>query len=178
MSVIKQFNRRPSVLRRRSNWLTLLCAALFLLAACSPTLSRQRSAQQAEVAERGADVMPFDLDVTQHIFMPRADGGLQQVVADDVDDGKQITLIREHLTEEAERFRRGNFDDPAQIHGQTMPGLADLRAHDGRIKVVYSDLPDGAQIEYTTKEPTLVEALHHWFEAQTSDHGAHASTGK
>ena len=59
-----------------------------------------------------------------------------------------------------------------------MPGPADLRAHDGRIEVVYSDLPDGAQIECVTNEPMLVKALHHWFEAQASDHGARASTGQ
>ncbi len=58
-----------------------------------------------------------------------------------------------------------------------MSGLADLRAHNGRSEVVYSDLADGAQVEYTTKEPTPVEALHHWFEAQISDRSAHASTG-
>ena len=32
--------------------------------------------RQAEVAARGAQVMPFDLDQTTHIFQPLEDGGL------------------------------------------------------------------------------------------------------
>src|SRR6476661_8385628 len=39
------------------------------------------SARQAEVARRGADVMPFDLKATTHVFTKTADGGVQRVVA-------------------------------------------------------------------------------------------------
>jgi hypothetical protein len=35
----------------------------------------------------------------------------------------QIRLIQEHLTAEAERFSRGDFDDPMKIHGHEMPGV-------------------------------------------------------
>ena len=55
-----------------------------------------------------------------------------------------------------------------------MPGLAALREGDGQINVVYSELPDGAQIRYTASDPTLVAAIHAWFAAQLSDHGGHA----
>ena len=131
-------------------------------------------ARQAEVAARGVEVMPFDLERTTHIFDDLPDGGLQQVIADDPQDSAQIVLIRGHLQEEAAKFQRGDFGDPATIHGDGMPGLAELRQGYGQIEVTYAELPAGAQIRYTTRDPAIVAALHAWFEAQLSDHGGHA----
>ena len=126
------------------------------------------------VAERGREVMPFDLERTTHRFEERPDGGKQTVVADDARDRRQVVLIRAHLAEEAARFRRGDFADPARIHGERMPGLAELRAGAGRVSVRYAPEPSGASLRYTTKEPKLVTALHAWFRAQVRDHGRHA----
>jgi hypothetical protein len=134
----------------------------------------QPRARQAEVAERGAAVMPFDLERTTHIFEPLPDGGLQQVIADDPQDAAQVGLIRGHLQEEAEKFGRGDFGDPAAIHGGAMPGLAELRAGYRQIDLAYAELPSGAQIRYTTSDPAMVAALHAWFQAQLNDHGGHA----
>ena len=89
-------------------------------------------------------------------------------------DAAQIALIQTHLREEAGRFSRGDFGDPATIHGEAMPGLAALRESAGQITVRYDALPDGAQIRYTTADPALVDAIHQWFAAQVSDHGKHA----
>ena len=130
--------------------------------------------RQAEVAERGADVMPFDLDATTHRFEPTPDGLVQTVVADDPDDADQVGLVRRHLAEEAERFAAGDYGDPAAIHGDDMPGLAELEAGADAIDVAYADAPDGARVTYTTSDPALVDALHRWSEAQVMDHGAHA----
>jgi hypothetical protein len=119
--------------------------------------------------------MPFDLEQTMHVFQKLEDGGLQKVVVKDQSNKKQIALIQAHLKEESERFRKGDFSDPGKIHGDDMPGLADLKAGTGQIDVSYAALQDGAQIRYTTKDPKMVMALHHWFDAQLSDHGHHAS---
>ena len=119
--------------------------------------------------------MPFDLEQTTHVFEKIDEGGLQKVVVKDPANKKQIALIQSHLKEESERFRKGDFADPAKIHGEDMPGLAELKAEAKQIEVRYSALPDGAQIRYTTKDPKLVAALHRWFDAQLSDHGHHAS---
>ena len=148
--------------------------ALILLLAAAGCSDASR---QEEVAARGAEVMPFDLERTTHVFEERPDGGVQRVVADQAGDSTQIALIREHLRDEAERFAAGDFADPAQIHGDEMPGLAALRAHDGRVAVEYDDLPDGGQIRYSTDDSVLVDAMHRWFEAQRSDHGRHAQSG-
>ena len=83
--------------------------------------------RQEEVAARGAKVMPFDLEQTTHVFQKLDDGGLQKVVVKDPSNKKQIALIQAHLKEESEKFRKGDFSDPAKIHGEDMPGLAQLK---------------------------------------------------
>lgn len=133
--------------------------------------------RRAEVARRGEAVMPFDLDATTHTFTTTDTGGVQTVVADDPDDAEQIALIRDHLAEERDNFARGDFDDPAAIHGHDMEGVAELRAGYRDITVEYAVRPDGAQLTYTSDDPELIEAIHAWFERQTSDHGAHARPG-
>lgn len=163
--------------RRRSFWLaggfaTLTVIGALLLYATGIFTSQNR---QEEVAARGATVMPFDLEKTVHVFEKLDKGGLQRVVVKDLSNKEQISLIQSHLKEESEKFGRGDFSDPAKIHGQDMPGLTELKSGAGNIEVVYTPLPDGAQIRYTTKDPALVMAIHHWFDAQLSDHGRHAS---
>jgi hypothetical protein len=133
--------------------------------------------RQAEVAARGAEVMPFDLDATTHRFERTETGLVQTVTADDPDDGEQIALIREHLEDEASRFAAGDFDDPAAIHGEDMPGLTTLRDGAAEIDIQLEQLADGARLVYTTEDPGLIEALHQWAEAQVSDHGDHAEHG-
>jgi hypothetical protein len=131
-----------------------------------------------EVAERGTHVMPFDLEKTTHVFSKTADGGIQQVIAKDKSDAEQIQLIRDHLSEISEEFRQGDFSKPAQIHGGDMPGLAELKtANPDQIKIEYRVLPEGAQINYSTKFPQLIRAIHQWFDAQLSDHERHAVHG-
>jgi hypothetical protein len=127
--------------------------------------------RQALVAERGALVMPFDLERTTHVFAKSDDGGVQTVTADDPTDAEQTALIRSHLREEAAKFRRGEMGDPAAIHGMQMPGLAELEEGFRRFEIVYEDVPAGARIVYRTEDPALVRALHHWFDAQVMDHG-------
>ncbi len=55
-----------------------------------------------------------------------------------------------------------------------MPGLAELEAGASRIEIVYDKVLPGGQIRYCTDDPALIAALHAWFDAQVSDHGADA----
>jgi hypothetical protein len=148
-----------------------LCVFASLLAACAahPAASPGRL---AEVRARGAVVMPFDLARTHHEFAQRPDGGVQTVTANDAGDSVQVRLIREHLALEAARFSRGDFADPMAIHGHAMPGVAELRAGAGRIRVEAAEIAGGGRIRYTTAEPALLAALHRWFDAQVMDHGS------
>ena len=153
-------------------------AAVALVAGGSPQdVGDEGTDRQEAVAERGKSVMPFDLEQTTHRFTPTKTGGVQDVVADRSGDEEQIRLIRAHLREEGEAFGRGDFADPARIHGTGMPGLAALEEGHDRIDVRYENRPDGATLTYVTQDPVLVDALHDWFEAQIGDHGGHAETG-
>jgi hypothetical protein len=165
----------------------LLVAGLAVIAAASGgyalggqngrSEAQAQAARQAEVAAKSREVMPFDLERTMHRFAKTGTGGLQTVTAKDPADAQQARLIREHLAEEVARFSKGDFGDPASIHGGEMPGLRELEAgHDG-IGVRYAEAPAGARISYTTSDPALVKALHAWFDAQVTDHGQHAEHG-
>jgi hypothetical protein len=57
-----------------------------------------------------------------------------------------------------------------------MPGLSDLQAGAARIKVSYSPLPSGAEITFETTDRHLLTAIHRWFGAQLSEHGADATS--
>ena len=131
-----------------------------------------------EVVRRGVHVMPFDLDLTTHVFSKATTGGIQKVIVKDIADVKQIKLIREHLSKIHCEFQQGNYSNPAKIHGDTMPGLEALRkAKAKEINFVYKDLPNGAEITYLTDNPELITAIHQWFDAQLSDHSRHAISG-
>ena len=69
--------------------------------------------RQADVAGRGRQVMPFDLDATTYRSSPTASGLVETVVADDPDDDENIALIRDHRNHEAERFAAADYRDPA-----------------------------------------------------------------
>ncbi len=156
---------------------TILSAALFM--AVSVQAGEKASENRLdEVAKRGAHVMPFNLEQTTHVFSKTEKGGLQQVIVKDSSNAEQIKLIREHLSKISQEFRQGDFSDPAKIHGEDMPGLAELRtATPGQIKIVYKELPNGAEIDYSTDDTKLVKAIHQWFDAQLSDHARHAVPG-
>jgi hypothetical protein len=134
--------------------------------------------RQAEVAQRGAEVMPFSIKATTHIFTKSDDGGNQQVIAKNPADSVQIRLIRKHLREIQTQFQRGDFSGPARTHGADMPGLAQLRAaKPGQISIAYKDIEGGGELTYRSDDPKLVSSLHAWFDAQISDHGADAMDG-
>jgi hypothetical protein len=137
-----------------------------------------REQQQAGVAGRGQDVMPFSLPATTHIFTKSAAGGVQQVVARKATDVAQVKLVRQHLRQIRQQFLQGDFSGPAHIHGHDMPGLAELKAaRPGEIAIAYGDVEGGGQLAYSTSQPALVAALHRWFDAQLSDHGKDAMAG-
>lgn len=153
--------------------LAVVLAVTALATACGDDGDDRR----AEVAERGAEVMPFDLDRTTHTFTKADDGGVQLVTADEPGDDEQVGRIRSHLFRLRDDFRRGDFGDPASIHGGDMAGLDRLRAGYERIDVTFREVKGGAELRYRTDDPELVAALHAWFDQQVGDHGEHAEVG-
>lgn len=150
----------------------LAMAATILLALGSSPAAAQTT--QEHVHRMSSSVMPFDMSKTVHIFRMTESGGVQQVMAKDPADGDQVELIRRHLEREAERFRHGDYSDPAALHGADMPGLEELRTGAADIRVSYANLPAGAEITFETSDLHLLTAIHRWFGAQLSEHGADA----
>jgi hypothetical protein len=157
----------------------LFAAAMLGLALAHSSMAQTATPERIEaVAQSGKHVMPFDLKQTQHVFNKTEKGGVQQVIAKDPKNSQQIELIRQHLTKISGEFSRGDFADPAKIHGKDMPGLAALRtAKPGQLHVQYQALPEGAEITYSTEEAVLTAAIHQWFDAQLVDHGPDATPG-
>jgi len=139
-----------------SRRLNRLLAATLL--SCSSLAMAQ--AVQEHVHGHGGDVIPFDLVRTRHVFQMTEDGGIQQVLMrNDAADPEQLRLIRHHLAMEAAAFQKGDFTDPARLHGVTMLKLKELRSGAKRVQITYRPLPaalnyiatDGSthDIEYT-----------------------------
>jgi hypothetical protein len=150
-------------------------AGLVLVSLGSSAADAQR---EAEVAARGAQVMPFDLKATRHIFTKTRGGGTQRVIARKADDTRQVKLIRDHLKAIESEFRNGDFEGPERIHGADMPGLRALQeSKPGDVKIAYVEVPAGAQLTFRATKPALIAALHSWFDAQISDHGHDAMVG-
>ncbi len=172
-------DRRRSRLRL-AGALASLCLVAPLAHAADPAAHEPPAdpQRQAEVARRGAEVMPFELAKTTHVFTKTASGGTQRVVAKSPGDVEQVRSVRSHLREVGAQFQRGDYSAPEQIHGESMAGLDALRAAPpGTVSVRYADVPGGGLLTYSSSDPTLVSALHRWFDAQLSDHGADARAG-
>jgi hypothetical protein len=129
---------------------------------------------QERVHRMSHHVMPFEMSKTIHIFKMTEFGGVMSVLARNPADADQVALIRQHLRHEAERFKHGDYADPAKLHGADMPGLAELQANPSAVEVSYEMLPAGAQLRFDTKDLQMLTAIHRWFGAQLSEHGADA----
>lgn len=120
---------------------------------CRSSQQSQPVDRQAEVAEKGAEVMPFDLDASTHIFKKTLEGGVQQVLADS-NDSEEVRLIREHLQKISTQFAAGNFHDPAMIHGEEMNGVGALqlvKKLDPNVLVLDLEMPDLSGVEVTRR---------------------------
>jgi len=154
--------------------LGLRSAALAVALACLiPPISAQTT-QQEHVHQMSHNVMPFDISKTVHIFKMTELGGVERVVTREAGASDQVALIQMHLRHEAEQFQKGNYSDPAKLHGEGMPGLKELQEGASHIKVSYTTLPNVAEIKFETTDLHLLTAIHRWFGAQLSEHGADA----
>jgi len=107
-----------------NRWCCLSVIAWVLILFSHP-VPAQDDVRQSEVARRGAEVMPFSLVKTQHQFTKTESGGIQRLISRDPQNQEEIRLIRQHLEQMAENFKRGDYSGPEAIHGPDMPGLAD-----------------------------------------------------
>ena len=160
--------------------LRLICTMLLLIASSDclsqPTSPAPPSTRQNEVRQKGAQVMPFALDKTVHVFDKTDSGGAQRVRVRG-NAPEQLAMIRSHLQDIAQAFTARDFSQPMHIHGANMPGLSEMQAAKAdELSATYKELPDGAEILYRSRSPEIVAAIHRWFDAQLHDHGDDATT--
>jgi len=150
----------------------LIFIGLLLFSTTTPAVEKVSPKQVDEVQQRTQQVVPYALDQTLQTFSKTVHGGVQHVVVKSADNTEQIKLIQANLLKMASDFRKGDFSVTERIHGADMPGLAQLKkAETDDIKYEYKELPNGAQIHYSTEYPQYVQALHEWFDAQMKEHG-------
>jgi hypothetical protein len=152
---------------KRNTYTIIMTLAL----AGTPFAVRADISHQRMVMEHGAQVMPFDQKQAMHMFLPSATGGIVEIVVHDMNP-TQIALVRSHLLQEAAMFTRGDYSDPAYIHGKTMPGLARLASAASRVTVRYFETPAGAAITLASADREIVSAIHQWLAAQQQDHSS------
>ena len=139
-----------------------------------PPCDASTETKQAHIHAMGHNVMPFSLAKTLHVFKMTESGGIQKVIVKNPADIDQIRLIRQHLKHVADKFQHGDYSDPARLHGKNMPGIKELHSGASQVSITYHNLPLGAEIVFSTPDIHLLTALHRWFGAQLSEHGADA----
>jgi len=150
----------------------LLCMTLVAaLGSTKAILADDTPSREDAVRARGAEVMPFHLADTIHVFEKTETGGVQRVKARD-GHADEVPMIRTHLRKIADSFAQHDFSGPAHVHGEAMPGLAELRsAKDGELTVTFREIDAGAEVTYWGATPQMRDAIHRWFDAQLADHG-------
>ena len=145
---------------------------LSLILSCSMAYAQTR---QEHIHHMGHSVMPFDLAKTMHVFRMTEAGGVQRVIVKDTSDKDQVTMIQQHLEYEAELFQRGSYSDPAfTAWCRHARAERNYKPEPGKSRFSYTALPNGAEITFKTTDRRLLTAIHRWFGAQLSEHGADA----
>jgi hypothetical protein len=122
--------------------------------------------------QRGETAMGVNQYTSQHVFEPLADGG-RIVLQRDSDDSAGTVTIRGHMRTIATAFANGNFALPGFVHAmQDVPGTNVMRELHSGIKYTPRDLPRGAEVIISTRNPRAVQAVHEFLAFQRSDHRA------
>ncbi|MFL5486580.1 MAG: hypothetical protein ACJ793_13140 [Gemmatimonadaceae bacterium] len=151
---------------------------LFMIAtlcfACSQTKTAAVDSDSAFAAlqQRGESAMGVDQYTSQHVFEPLPNGGRIVLQRKESDTTGEET-IRAHMRAIATSFANGDFAVPGFVHATSeVPGTRQMKAL--RAEIVYSarDLPRGAEVVISTKNPDAVAAIHAFLAFQRMDHRA------
>ncbi|MEO5904930.1 MAG: hypothetical protein ABIQ55_13025 [Gemmatimonadaceae bacterium] len=124
-----------------------------------------------EMQKRGQMAMGVDQNMSKHKFDVALDGGrieLQRDTPDSVD----VAEIRAHIKRIQHAFADGDFSTPSFVHMRRMPGTAVMAAKKNVIKYSYHDLPLGAELRMSTKDPAAKAAITRFMMSQRTDHRA------
>jgi hypothetical protein len=124
----------------------------------------------AALQQRGETAMGVNQYTSQHVFEPLADGGrivLQRKENDSVGEA----AIRAHMRAISASFTNGDFAVPGFVHATgNVPGTAVMKRLKAEITYAPRDLPNGAEVVISTRNPEAVSAIHEFLAFQRMDH--------
>jgi hypothetical protein len=119
---------------------------------------------------RGKTAMGVDQERSTHHFISLPDGGLIQLQSD-TEDSVATAAIRAHFAEIERAFASGDFTTPVFVHDNPqVPGTKVMKAAAGAITFVKRELPRGAELRITTKDPEALAAIHQFLAFQRTEH--------
>lgn len=153
-----------------------MLGVVLAVAGCVAVEDRSEEGAEADSAfaalqERGEEAMGVDQYTSTHLFDALPDGGRIELQRD-VDDAEGVQQIRDHLQAIADAFRKGDFDTPAFVHMQTVPGTAVMAEKRAAITYTFHELPRGGELRIVTQDPEAIRAIHEFMAFQRSDHRA------
>ena len=123
----------------------------------------------AALQRRGESAMGVDQYSSEHQFEPLPDGGRIRL-ARAASDSAGVAAIRAHMREIAAAFARGDFSTPGFVHAQAVPGTETMTRKREAIRYEARDVPGGAEVRITTRDPAALAAVHGFLAFQNSDH--------
>jgi hypothetical protein len=123
----------------------------------------------AAMQQRGKQAMGVDQYTSTHHFDALPDGGRIELQRD-VDDSAGVMQIRAHLQEIVKAFGSGDFNTPAVVHMQEVPGTKVMAAKHAAITYTYRELPRGGEVRIQTNDAEAVAAIHEFLAFQRKDH--------
>jgi hypothetical protein len=126
----------------------------------------------AAIQRRGETAMGVDQYTSAHIFEPLSNGGRIVLQRKETDSLGEAT-IRTHMRTIAAAFANGDFALPGFVHAMSdVPGTAKMKGLRSEITYSERDLPRGAEVVISTKDPDAVAAIHEFLAFQRMDHRA------
>ena len=109
----------------------------------------------------------FDPGAVNQAIATTASGGIRRVVANESSDAKQIGLIRANLKALADKFGPGSFAGQGMATGPAARAVAILQsAAPEKLRAQYLEIRAGAELRYSSDDPSLAAALREWLAAQ------------
>jgi hypothetical protein len=157
----------------RRTMISMLFAGLSPMMVQAQAAPRQPTGDTSYTAmqQRGKQAMGVDQYTSTHHFDPLPDGGTIQLVRD-VDDTAGVATIRTHIRDIARAFASGDFTTPEFVHMRDVPGTRVMADKKAAISYTSRDLPRGAELRITTKDPEALKAIHEFLAFQKHEHHA------
>ena len=152
----------------------LTLALLVPIAACGrqDQAATQSDSSFATLQQRGEKAMGVNQYTSQHVFEPLSDGG-RIVLQREASDSVGVAAIRAHMDTISRSFGNGDFAVPGFVHATgDVPGTAAMKRLKAEITYTPQDLPGGAQVVISTRNPQAVSAVHEFLAFQRMDHRA------